>query len=315
MISFNARSRSSLSLSSSLTVNRRRKKNGRRTLKATRASSSNTKDLDDDDDDDDDDETAIRQFSLTENQARIAALAFDVLYEKPFLDEEKMMKDPERPKLRLMLREAIDKAKQLCKEVEENTTTTTTTTSNKSESKTKIISQECRAAWEVVDELEDAALRAGMSRSTKSTDSMSKEASSTTVQRKTPRRIPKLSEVGKTHEELQAAKRNNTNERIDPFSDPLKDIDPCGPLGCAAQTGEMNSRGILERAMKIPNKDERKKFDKESDVSLANAITMAVSKAMSLCAEGGDTCAAAWDEVEELSASASKRRREKREMF
>ena len=33
---------------------------------------------------------------------------------------------------------------------------------------------------------------------------------------------------------------------MDPFEDPLKDLDPCGPLGCEAETGEMNSRGILE---------------------------------------------------------------------
>ena len=49
------------------------------------------------------------------------------------------------------------------------------------------------------------------------------------------------------------------------------------------ETGEMNSRGILERAMKIPNKEERKKFDEESDKTLATAISEAVEKAMSLC--------------------------------
>jgi hypothetical protein len=120
-----------------------------------------------------------------------------------------------------------------------------------------------------------------------------------------------MSEVGLSEEELK--ERATKAKRVDPFADPLKDLDPCGPLGCEAETGEMNSRGILERAMMIPNQDERKKFDEESDKTLANAISEAVEKAMSLCDEGGDACATAWEVVEELSASANKRRREKRE--
>jgi hypothetical protein len=120
-----------------------------------------------------------------------------------------------------------------------------------------------------------------------------------------------MSEVGLSEEELK--ERAMKAKRVDPFEDPLKDLDPCGPLGCEAETGEMNSRGILERAMMIPNKEERSKFDEESDKTLANAISEAVEKAMSLCDEGGDACATAWEVVEELSASANKRRREKRE--
>ena len=38
--------------------------------------------------------------------------------------------------------------------------------------------------------------------------------------------------------------------------------------------------------MKIPNKEERKKFDEESDKTLATAISEAVEKAMSLCFMG-----------------------------
>ena len=38
--------------------------------------------------------------------------------------------------------------------------------------------------------------------------------------------------------------------------------------------------------MKIPNKEERKKFDEESDKTLATAISEAVEKAMSLCEQG-----------------------------
>ena len=53
----------------------------------------------------------------------------------------------------------------------------------------------------------------------------------------------------------------------------------------------------------IPNKEERSKFDEESDKTLANAISEAVEKAMSLCDEGGDACATAWEVVEELSAA------------
>jgi len=258
-------------------------------------------------DDNDDDDTA-ETISLTSNQARIAALAFDVLYNKPFLNEEKMMRDPERPKLRLMLREAIDRANQLCKEEKEEESGGGKAGKN----------EECRAAWEIVDELEDAAMRAGMSRSNRTVESSSSSSnsgdeSSTNKTKRTqpPRRIPKMSEVGLSEEELK--ERATKAKRVDPFADPLKDLDPCGPLGCEAETGEMNSRGILERAMMIPNQDERKKFDEESDKTLANAISEAVEKAMSLCDEGGDACATAWEVVEELSASANKRRREKRE--
>jgi hypothetical protein len=264
---------------------------------------------DDDDDDDDDDDTA-ETISLTSNQARIAALAFDVLYNKPFLNEEKMMRDPERPKLRLMLREAIDRANQLCKEEKEEESGGEGGKAGKTE--------ECRAAWEIVDELEDAAMRAGMSRSNRTVESSSSSSNSgdesstnKTKRAQPPRRIPKMSEVGLSEEELK--ERATKAKRVDPFADPLKDLDPCGPLGCEAETGEMNSRGILERAMMIPNQDERKKFDEESDKTLANAISEAVEKAMSLCDEGGDACATAWEVVEELSASANKRRREKRE--
>jgi hypothetical protein len=258
-------------------------------------------------DDNDDDDTA-ETISLTSNQARIAALAFDVLYNKPFLNEEKMMRDPERPKLRLMLREAIDRANQLCKEEKEEESGGGKAGKN----------EECRAAWEIVDELEDAAMRAGMSRSNRTVESSSSSSNSgdesstnKTKRAQPPRRIPKMSEVGLSEEELK--ERATKAKRVDPFADPLKDLDPCGPLGCEAETGEMNSRGILERAMMIPNQDERKKFDEESDKTLANAISEAVEKAMSLCDEGGDACATAWEVVEELSASANKRRREKRE--
>ncbi|CAL6279505.1 unnamed protein product [Bathycoccus prasinos] len=267
-------------------------------------------------DEDDEDNAETETISLTSNQARIAALAFDVLYNKPFLNEEQMMKDPERPKLRLMLREAIDRAEQLCKEEREEREGgdgSNTNNTNKREG--------CRAAWEIVDELEDAAMRAGMSRTNRTVESRSGSSSSSsrsesssaskTKGAQPPRRIPKMSEVGLSEEELK--ERAMKAKRVDPFEDPLKDLDPCGPLGCEAETGEMNSRGILERAMMIPNKEERSKFDEESDKTLANAISEAVEKAMSLCDEGGDACATAWEVVEELSASANKRRREKRE--
>lgn len=265
-------------------------------------------------DEDDEDNAETETISLTSNQARIAALAFDVLYNKPFLNEEQMMKDPERPKLRLMLREAIDRAEQLCKEEREEREGgdgSNTNNTNKREG--------CRAAWEIVDELEDAAMRAGMSRTNRTVESRSGNSSSSSESSSTsktkraqpPRRIPKMSEVGLSEEELK--ERAMKAKRVDPFEDPLKDLDPCGPLGCEAETGEMNSRGILERAMMIPNKEERSKFDEESDKTLANAISEAVEKAMSLCDEGGDACATAWEVVEELSASANKRRREKRE--
>ena len=48
-------------------------------------------------------------IKLTADQARIAALAFEVLYEKdPVEDLEEMLKDKERPGLRLKLQQAIE---------------------------------------------------------------------------------------------------------------------------------------------------------------------------------------------------------------
>ncbi len=303
--SFSSRRRSTFPSSSSLS----RRNNSKRVRPPKATTKKN-------EDEDDEDNAETETISLTSNQARIAALAFDVLYNKPFLNEEQMMKDPERPKLRLMLREAIDRAEQLCKEEREEREGgdgSNTNNTNKREG--------CRAAWEIVDELEDAAMRAGMSRTNRTVESRSGSSSSSsrsesssaskTKGAQPPRRIPKMSEVGLSEEELK--ERAMKAKRVDPFEDPLKDLDPCGPLGCEAETGEMNSRGILERAMMIPNKEERSKFDEESDKTLANAISEAVEKAMSLCDEGGDACATAWEVVEELSASANKRRREKRE--
>ena len=120
---------------------------------------------DKDDDDKDDDKDWTDAVSLTSNQARIAALAFDVLYNKPFLNEETLLKEdpPERPKLRLMLREAIDRANQLCKEQEDDKYDGSTVSQESM--------KECRAAWEMVDELEDAAMRAGMTRTNKTVES------------------------------------------------------------------------------------------------------------------------------------------------
>ena len=302
--SFSSRRRSTFPSSSSLS----RRNNSKRVRPPKATTKKN-------EDEDDEDNAETETISLTSNQARIAALAFDVLYNKPFLNEEQMMKDPERPKLRLMLREAIDRAEQLCKEEREERERGDGSNTNNTNKR-----EECRAAWEIVDELEDAAMRAGMSRTNRTVESSSgssssskSESSSTskTKRAQPPRRIPKMSEVGLSEEELK--ERAMKAKRVDPFEDPLKDLDPCGPLGCEAETGEMNSRGILERAMMIPNKEERSKFDEESDKTLANAISEAVEKAMSLCDEGGDACATAWEVVEELSASANKRRREKRE--
>ena len=297
--SFSSRRRSTFPSSSSLS-----RRNNSKRVRPPKATTKKNEDEDEDDEDNAETET----ISLTSNQARIAALAFDVLYNKPFLNEEQMMKDPERPKLRLMLREAIDRAERLCKEEREEREGGDGSTNNDTTNKR----EECRAAWEIVDELEDAAMRAGMSRTNRTVESRSGSSSTSKTKRaQPPRRIPKMSEVGLSEEELK--ERAMKAKRVDPFEDPLKDLDPCGPLGCEAETGEMKSRGILERAMMIPNKEERSKFDEEGDKTLANAISEAVEKAMSLCDEDGDACATAWEVVEELSASANKRRREKRE--
>merc|ERR1712216_577776 len=81
-------------------------------------------------------------IKLTADQARIAALAFEVLYEKdPKEDMEEMLKDKERPGLRAKLQQAIKAANEACKDG---------------------ATVECAAACEEVDGLEDAAMRAGM---------------------------------------------------------------------------------------------------------------------------------------------------------
>ena len=55
--------------------------------------------------------TTSSPIKLTADQARIAALAFEVLYEKdPVEDLEEMLKDKERPGLRLKLQQAIEGA-------------------------------------------------------------------------------------------------------------------------------------------------------------------------------------------------------------
>ena len=66
--------------------------------------------------------TPTDAVSLTSNQARIAALAFDVLYNKPFLNEETLLnEDPSgTAEVTPDAARSLDRANQLCKEQEDD---------------------------------------------------------------------------------------------------------------------------------------------------------------------------------------------------
>ena len=87
----------------------------------------------------------------------------------------------------------------------------------------------------MVDDWEDAAMRAGMTRTNKTVESarggQEEKNNAPGNKRGTQpprRRIPKMNEVGLSEEEL---KERAKAKRIDPFEDPLKDLDLAGSMG------------------------------------------------------------------------------------
>ena len=92
--------------------------------------------------------------------------------------------------------------------------------------------------------------------------------------------------------------------------DPLADRMPCAGESCEAPQGTFEARGNLERALEAGQRGR----GSESEETLAEAIRDAVDVAITMCENGEDAsqCAVAWEVVEELSASANKKREDDR---
>ena len=99
------------------------------------------------------------------------------------------------------------------------------------------------------------------------------------------------------------------------LGDPLGGLTPSQVIGTvrdAPATGSLQAAGKLERMMRggsgsdaAPGADAAGK-----EVAAAPSIPAAIQQAVETCAEeGGPACAAAWDEVEELSAHKSHEKR------
>mmetsp|Transcript_1578 Transcript_1578/g.3596 ORF Transcript_1578/g.3596 Transcript_1578/m.3596 type:complete len:282 (-) Transcript_1578:148-993(-) len=229
---------------------------------------------------DDEEDDLPRPIKLNANQARIAAMAFEVLYEKdPKEGLEELFKDKERPGLRLKLQQSIRAANEACKEG---------------------ATVECAAAWEEVDGLEDAAMRAGMSQNAPSyaDDEPSKKqggASTSSVNKPLTPAAPKKAQ--------------------DRSADPLAGMKPCQGDECEAPQGTLQARFRLEKLLASTPGGSVDDLSEGSVDELADAISEAVDIAMEMC-ENGEVpgqCAIAWEVVEELSASASKRKEKRGE--
>ena len=150
---------------------------------------------------------------------------------------------------------------------------------------------ECAAAWEEVDGLEDAAMRAGMTQNApKGFEPPPVATAAATAAAPEPRAS-------------EDARMSNPATR--PGVDPLANMMPCAGESCDVPTGDFEKRGALERAMEMAGKTAEASSDE-----LADAIREAVDVAITMCENGEDAsqCAVAWEVVEELSSSANKRR-------
>ena len=271
-------------------------------------------------------------IKLTADQARIAALAFEVLYEKdPREDMEEMLKDKERPGLRAKLQQAIKGAfaardprpsdtlhlflllgpfpplqtptrEAKCSTAPPDTDTTECTPawySNPAanEACKDGATVECAAAWEEVDGLEDAAMRAGMTQN-------APPGSPSAVSPALPVAAEKSAK-----KPAGAPKRAKKEDRrmLNPATmagvDPLTGVMPCAGDSCEAPSGTFEARLELERALQVGG-------NAADEPTLTKAIRDAVDVAITMCENGEDAsqCAVAWEVVEELSSSASKRR-------
>ena len=156
---------------------------------------------------------------------------------------------------------------------------------------------ECAVAWEEVDGLEDAAMRAGMTQNAPSG-----------FEQNAPTEAPS------PPLKPEAASTNPDPRMSNPATragvDPLADMMPCAGESCEAPQGTFEARGNLERALEAGQRGR----GSESEETLAEAIRDDVDVAITMCENGEDAsqCAVAWEVVEELSASANKKREDDR---
>ena len=221
----------------------------------------------DDDDDDDDDDDVPRGVALTGEQRRIAAIALDALYAREA--EEGMGDERERTRatrLRMILGEAVARARRTCEGDER--------------------ANACVEAWEEVNEIRDAANRAGVGA------------------------MGGMDSGGWARRDDAEARGDDATRRAEAAEmrarlrkDPLMGAQPCSRLGeCTVAEGTLEARGRFARA-----------FDEEEDGRSEvdpKRIEEAVRRAMKLCASGSSAeCSLAWEEVEDLSNWGGKRGR------
>ena len=156
---------------------------------------------------------------------------------------------------------------------------------------------ECAAAWEEVDGLEDAAMRAGMTQN-------APPGSPTAVAPASPAAAEKPAK--KSADAPEKAKKEDkrmSNPATMAGVDPLAGVMPCAGDSCEAPSGTFEARLELERALQEGE-------NAADEPTLTKAIRDAVDVAITMCENGEDAsqCAVAWEVVEELSSSASKRR-------
>ena len=156
---------------------------------------------------------------------------------------------------------------------------------------------ECAAAWEEVDGLEDAAMRAGMTQN-------APPGSPTAVAPASPAAAEKPAK--KSADAPEKAKKEDkrmSNPATMAGVDPLAGVMPCAGDSCEAPSGTFETRLELERALQEGG-------NAADEPTLTKAIRDAVDVAITMCENGEDAsqCAVAWEVVEELSSSASKRR-------
>ena len=156
---------------------------------------------------------------------------------------------------------------------------------------------ECAAAWEEVDGLEDAAMRAGMTQN-------APPGSPTAVAPAPPAAAEKPAK--KSADAPEKAKKEDkrmSNPATMAGVDPLAGVMPCAGDSCEAPSGTFEARLELERALQEGG-------NAADEPTLTKAIRDAVDVAITMCENGEDAsqCAVAWEVVEELSSSASRRR-------
>ena len=266
-------------------------------------------------------------IKLTADQARIAALAFEVLYEKdPREDMEEMLKDKERPGLRAKLQQAIKGAfaspfapvrhsphlfllgSSSSANAEITRPRRRTLTRPHSHPRAFLnaaaneackdgATVECAAAWEEVDGLEDAAMRAGMTQNAPPGSPSAVAPAPPAAAEKSEKKSADAPEKAKKED------KRMSNPATMAGVDPLAGFMPCAGDSCEAPSGTFEARLELERALQEGG-------NAADEPTLTKAIRDAVDVAITMCENGEDAsqCAVAWEVVEELSSSASRRR-------